>query len=206
MKKWLLRIALAVLVCIVAVLGYAFTLPSQVHVEREIEINAPPAIVFEEINDLHRWPNWEPWGTEYDSTVEHVYIGPDSGKNAQRTWQGEKVKTGRQVIVASEPPRRVAQEVWFDGSGPTQSEFNINAFGTGVRVKWSFDIDLGNVNPIPRLFASQMDSGLGADFERGLTKLKEVAEKRAREAKQEPPKTDTVEVPADDRQDFSGEE
>src|SRR5687768_4030633 len=98
MKKWLIGIGIVLLLAIGGLVGYAYTLPDKVHVEREIEINAPPEVIFAEINDLHRWPNWEPWGKEFDPTVEHEYSGPDSGEDAERSWQGEKAGVGRQKI------------------------------------------------------------------------------------------------------------
>lgn len=40
---------------------------------------------------------------------------------------------------------------------------------------WGFDTDLG-MNPIARYFGLVMDSMLGADYEKGLAKLKQVCE------------------------------
>ena len=43
------------------VVGYGLTLPSQIHVEREIVINASPEAVFAPIGDLKRHAEWNTW-------------------------------------------------------------------------------------------------------------------------------------------------
>jgi hypothetical protein len=48
-------IAIVIVVAIAAVLGFATTRPDTFHVQREIDIKAPPEKVFALINDFHRW-------------------------------------------------------------------------------------------------------------------------------------------------------
>ena len=56
MKKILL-----VLVALVVVFAVVVALqPSEFHVERSITVAAPPADVFAEVNDFHKWDAWSP--------------------------------------------------------------------------------------------------------------------------------------------------
>ena len=36
--------------------------PTDFRVSRSINIAAPAAAVFEQVNDFHKWENWSPWG------------------------------------------------------------------------------------------------------------------------------------------------
>lgn len=46
------------------VLVFAFVvalLPSDFRVARSATIAAPPAVVFSQVNDFHKWMAWSPW-------------------------------------------------------------------------------------------------------------------------------------------------
>jgi hypothetical protein len=46
---------------------------------------------------------------------------------------------------------------------------------SGTRVTWGFDSDLG-FNPIARYFGMMADDVIGPDYEKGLARLKAIAE------------------------------
>ena len=50
---------LVALVVIFVVVG--FVLPSQRHVERSVVIDAPPCVVFSQVNGFKRFNDWSPW-------------------------------------------------------------------------------------------------------------------------------------------------
>lgn len=182
-KRVLLIVGGLVLLLIVGLLAYCYSLPQYVHVEREIEIAAPPDVVYAQVDDFHQWDAWEPWGKDFDPSVTHTYAGPDSGEGAERSWKGDPKKSmsGRQKITLAKPHEKVAMDVWFEGeTKPAQAEFVIKPTDTGSHVTWSFDCDMG-MNPIGRFFGGLMDGMLGPDYEKGLAKLKEVAEEKAKE-------------------------
>ena len=61
---------------IVLALLVSLVLPSKVHVERSIVINAPAAKIFNEVNSLQKWAAWDPWQKK-DPNVQNNYTGPD---------------------------------------------------------------------------------------------------------------------------------
>ena len=80
--------ALGVLVVlIVAILIFAATKPSTFHIQRSIDIQAPPDKVFPLIDDLHNWPQWAPQDRE-DSTMKRTFSGPKAELGRCRTGAG----------------------------------------------------------------------------------------------------------------------
>ena len=77
--------------------------PSEFHVERSASISAPPAVVFEQVNDLHKWQAWSPWA-KMDPAAKVSYEGPTAGTGAVFHWDGNKdVGAGSMTIVDSRP-------------------------------------------------------------------------------------------------------
>ena len=74
LKKILIGVAVAVVVFVVIVALQ----PAQYRVERSATISAPAAVVFEQINDFHKWEAWSPWA-KLDPTMKTTYEGPAAG-------------------------------------------------------------------------------------------------------------------------------
>ncbi len=71
--------ALAALFLLVA----AF-LPSSYTVERAIEINKPPEVVFEQVADLNNYLKWNPW-SKMEPTAKNAITGAQ--KQAGASWK-----------------------------------------------------------------------------------------------------------------------
>ena len=100
MKK-ILMIVGGIIVLLVLV---AFLLPSKIHVERSIVVNAPPAKVFGEVNSLKKWGAWDPW-MKKDPNIKNTFSGPDEGVGAKNSWVSDhkEVGTGSNTITESVP-------------------------------------------------------------------------------------------------------
>jgi hypothetical protein len=57
-EKILIALAVIIAVFLIAV---ALQL-SEFQVERSATMSAPPATVFDQVNDFHKWDAWSPWG------------------------------------------------------------------------------------------------------------------------------------------------
>lgn len=174
--KVLKRILLAVAIIIVLVIVIGFFLPSHSHVERSIIIKAPQQVVFDQINDLHKWNKWSPWAKK-DPNMQISYSGPETGVGSSYTWKGNReVMSGKQTIVTSTAPSLVVNEMRFEGfDEPSMVSFKIDKADEGTKVTWSLESETGN-NPIHRYFGLMMDKMVGPDFESGLANLKQIAE------------------------------
>jgi ribosome-associated toxin RatA of RatAB toxin-antitoxin module len=172
--KFLKIAAIVVVVLIVAVVGIAYLIPSQVHVERTIEISAPAEQVFANVNDLKKWETWSPWYAA-EPDAKYDYSGADSGVGAKVAWDGKIVGKGTQEITRSEQNSRIETELDFMEQGKATAFWTFDESGGLTKVTWGFDTDMG-MNPVARYFGLVMDSMLGPDYEKGLAKLKEVCE------------------------------
>ena len=56
------KILLAVVALVVILAVVVATRPSTYRVERSANVAAPPAVVYAQIADFHRWEGWSPWG------------------------------------------------------------------------------------------------------------------------------------------------
>jgi hypothetical protein len=166
-------------IVLVALVLIAFFLPRQVHVERSVSMRAPPATVFELVNGFQRFNEWSPW-FEYDPGARYTFEGPASGVGAKMAWNSEKpgVGSGSQEIVRSEPIDTVHSRLDFGSQGTALAVWTIEPLEDGSRVTWAFDTDLGS-NPFARYMGLAYERFIGADYERGLAKLKQLAERTA---------------------------
>jgi|CXWL01.1.fsa_nt_gi effector-binding domain-containing protein len=163
-------IALVVILCAIG----AF-LPSGAHVERSVLIDRPPSVVFPLLNSYKRFNEWSPW-YPLDPSAKYTYSGPESGVGAKMAWVGnDAVGTGSQTITASEPLSRIATDLDFGEMGVAKVEFKLVPEGQGTRVTWGFSSDAG-WSIVGRYFNLMMDKFIGADYEKGLAKLKTLAE------------------------------
>lgn len=166
----------------IAVLGAVFVaggmlLPSTTHVERSIVIQCSPAQVFDTLDSFGRFNAWSPWA-EYDPQAKYTFEGPARGVGARMRWVGNRaVGSGSQEITASEPHRRIAVALDFDGS-QAQASYVLAQEGPGTHVTWAFDSAHG-MNPFKRWLGLVFDRMIGADYEKGLAKLKAMLEQDA---------------------------
>ncbi len=109
MLKFIL-IGLAAIIVIFLVVA-AFR-PDDFRVTRTAIIAAPPAVVFDQINDLHKWNEWSPWA-KMDPNARNTYDGPPTGVGASMAWAGEKVGAGKMTITDSKPGELVQMRLEF---------------------------------------------------------------------------------------------
>ena len=70
-------------------------------------------VVFENINDLHKWEAWSPWA-KMDPNAKNMFSGPPEGKGASMAWAGNnKVGEGRMTIADSRPNEAIRMNLEF---------------------------------------------------------------------------------------------
>jgi uncharacterized protein YndB with AHSA1/START domain len=165
---------------IIFVIGVGFLLPSTVHVERDITINAPPEDVYALISNFKQWEGWSPWAN-LDPDAEMTIAG--SGLGQTMTWASEdpEVGEGSQAIVELEPPYLVKTHLEFGDQGIADAAFDLTPEDEGTHVVWSLDSDMREgvpllMQPISTYFGFLMDGMIGPDYETGLQNLKALAE------------------------------
>ena len=167
-NKILYAIVIAVLIFILG----GLLLPRSVHVERSTFIARPASTVFSLLNSFETFEQWSPW-IERDPQAVYEFSGPESGVGARMDWRGDPrlVGSGWQEIIQSIPYSRVAMHLDFEQQGVPN----------GVQLTWGFDTDLvdgqglfGGI--LARYFGLFFDKWIGGDYEKGLARLKSLAE------------------------------
>jgi len=158
--------------------------PSAYHVERRLEVAAPAEVVFGVLNDLHQFTGvlvlfGTPW-EKLDPNMQQTFEGPAAGVGQSYAWKGNReAGRGRMTIEESVPGEKVGVKLEFVEPMKSTAVYALTLAGApaGSAVTWSMD---GNHNFIGKAFGMfmDMDGMLGADIEKGLARLKTVAESR----------------------------
>ncbi len=164
---------LVVLGLVVVVVAIGAFLPKDFRVERSIEIDASPEVVFDQVDSLPKWSAWSPWIAR-DPSIKNEFTGPEAGVGSTVTWTSEESGDGTQTITLSERPTRIEMKLDFGEMGQPNADWTFAPSGDGVRVTWGLSGTAAG--PLGGYFAKMMDGWVGADYEDGLARLKEVAE------------------------------
>ncbi len=167
-------------VALIAIIG-AFLSPKS-HMERSIVVNAQPAAIFAQINNLKNSNNWSPW-IEKDPSAKITFEGPEAGVGAKMNWESENDDLGKgsEWIIESVENKHLKTGMSFNEmDGNYTSEINLDPTVGGTKITWTYDGDVSGTgiatSIMGKVMGKFMDSMLGPDYERGLTKLKDMAE------------------------------
>jgi len=167
-------------VVVLAVLGSLLT-PRHPTVTRSVDIAAAPAVVFPLVSDLRQFNEWSPW-FEQDPNANFTFTGPTDGVGQTFHWQSNapNVGSGSMTVEQLDPDKKVDIALEFASQGTAATWFTLEPEGSGTgvstKVTWGFTTDLG-FNPIARYSGLMVDNVVGPDYERGLARLKALAEK-----------------------------
>lgn len=174
----MLKIILIAVAAIVVLFPIIVSLrPSDFRVTRTGRINAPIGVVFENVNDLHKWEAWSPWA-KLDPNAKNTYDGPISGTGASMAWVGNnKVGEGRMTITDSRPGEKVQFRLEFfkPFKATHTAEFTFKSEGEQTTVTWSM---FGKNNFMGKAIGLFMncDKMIGSQFEQGLANLNSVSQ------------------------------
>ena len=105
----------AFLLCIVAtIVLLSFFMATSQKVEKSITINAPAAVIFEQVVKLENFNKWSVWNRE-DSLVQHTMTGVDGTIGAATSWKGhpEISGEGKMEITVLEKNKKVTPPFIF---------------------------------------------------------------------------------------------
>jgi uncharacterized protein YndB with AHSA1/START domain len=176
----LIKILIAVALVLVVLAIVVALQPGDFRVARSANISAPPASVFAQVNDFHKWETWNPWG-KIDPAMRQSYDGAPAGVGAVYSWAGNEVGEGRMTIIESRPSEliRVKLEFFKPFAATNTAEFTFKPEGDQTVVTWSMFGEKNFMAKAIHLFVS-MDRMIGGQFEKGLADMKAVAEATAK--------------------------
>lgn len=149
---------------------------SHFEVARSLSVDADPARVHALVDDFHEWTAWSPW-EDVDPDLRRSYSGPPSGVGARYAWQGNRKAGQGSMEITGSTPHRIDVRLSFLKPWKATNEvaFELAPAGSGTDVTWRMR---GENTGLAAVVAKviNMDRLLGKDFEKGLTRLKAVAE------------------------------
>ena len=180
--KVLLGAAALIAAVNVGVYVYSLTLPDTWFASAQVEVLAPPETVYQLAATPARWPEWSPWNTTADPTLEFATSGPEIGEDSSIHWVGRNTGTGRLTIYdvlsrESSSYRVICFRLSLQGQPFIKAgHIEIEQTAAGVTTV-SLDAG-GDLNDtLSRLFGSRLEAAVNADFQAALQRLKVLAEK-----------------------------
>jgi hypothetical protein len=172
MKKVLYVIlALVVVYLVLCIAG-----PSSVTVQRSVSMNASVDAVKSQVSDYNLFAKWSPW-QEKDPTMKSTVEGEAGKPGHKYSWEGNKDVGKGTMEISSISADTLAEKLNFDGKGISDVYFIFKAEGAATNVTWSMTMKVPFFGRgMMMFFKGKMDKMLGGDFEKGLEKLKGVAE------------------------------
>lgn len=151
--------------------------PAHFRIERSATVSAPPAVVFGQVNDLHKWEAWSPWA-KLDPNAKTTFEGPTAGVGAGMSWSGNnQVGVGRMTITDSHPNDLIRFKMEFQKpfKATDTAEFTFKPEGRETLVTWSMS---GENNFLSKAVSLVMncDKMVGGQFEKGLASLNTVSQ------------------------------
>ncbi|MEO5713709.1 MAG: SRPBCC family protein [Luteolibacter sp.] len=173
-SKLLIAFGLAIVVLLIVIA----LRPNDFRYSRSATIAAPAAVLFEQVSDLHKFQNWNPWA-KVDPNAKITFAGPTSGVGAAYSWAGNNdVGEGTMTAIESRPPElaRFRMEFRKPMSGISTAEFTFKPDGDKTLVTWSMFGPNNFMGKAMGLFID-CDKMVGDQFAKGLVNLAEVAAK-----------------------------
>lgn len=98
-------------------------LPRKISLNESIDVNAPPSYLYEEINDLERWPVWAYW---FDHGSQVTFSERRTGIDASCSWNSGGDE-GTVTILQNRGEEMVRARIDIPGSGSATCEFQLKA-------------------------------------------------------------------------------
>jgi len=171
------KILIALLALVAIFLIFVALQPSEFHVERTANMAAPPAMVFDQVNDLHKWEAWSPWA-KLDPKAKITFEGPPSGTGTIMTWAGNnEVGEGKMTLAESRPNElvKINVDIVKPMEGSSTTEFAFKPEGDQTAVTWSMS---GHHNFIAKAMCLVMNGKkmMSDMMDKGLANMKSMVE------------------------------
>ena len=171
-------IVAVLLIATIAVLGAIA--PTDLHVEREVVIDQPKEVVFEDLKYFKNHDRWSPW-FKRDPNMQKEYKGEDGTVGFVCSWSGnDQVGVGEQEVTKIAEGERIDFELRFKKPMEDTSTGYLITEAVGenqTKVKWGMQ----GKTPFPGnviCMLMNMRQTLAKDFDEGLGMLKDELEKK----------------------------
>jgi hypothetical protein len=171
----LLEILISIAIVFALYLVVALVLPSHRHLVEKVETNRKLTIVFDSLNSLRRFKDWNPLVLR-DPRVQLTLSGPDSGVGARLDYSSteERIGDGSWEITESVPREKVTYKIEnIERGGDKTTSFLFKPTGRNnrnVEITQTYDVDYG-WDLIGRYAGLYVSRHVGDDIKLGLQRL-----------------------------------
>jgi len=173
----LIEILISFAIVAVLMLIVGVVLPSSRHLSESVETNRKMTIVFDTLNSLRRFKDWNPLVLR-DPQAKLELSGPNSGVGAKLSWDSDvkQVGDGSWEIVESVPGKSVKYAIENNQRGYDKfTEFKLTPTGRGavkrnVEITQTYDVKYG-WNLIGRYAGLYVSRHVGDDIKLGLQRM-----------------------------------
>ncbi len=167
------------LAVLVVTIVLSLLMPTQQKIERSTTINAPAALIYQQLIKLDNFNKYSVW-SQQDSTIKYTLTGSDGHVGASTSWTGDPgiSGAGKIEIVLLERNKTIKHKIIFTEpkNGTAVSVFTLKETDSITTVTWNFDLATPRPWNIFNLFYS-LEKNRGKDFEESLATLKTAIEK-----------------------------
>jgi hypothetical protein len=148
--------------------------------EKSISINAPAEKVWQYTNSLKAMDTWNP-KNDKDPGMKRDWSGTTGQPGEKMCWTSSKntaVKGCQEITDLDSANKRIDTSIKFEPpyESSATSYVTVISQGSGSKVTWGFTSEIPYPFTIMKIFMD-MESSVGKDYQKGLSTLKEIAEK-----------------------------
>ncbi|SDB18945.1 Ribosome association toxin PasT (RatA) of the RatAB toxin-antitoxin module [Flavobacteriaceae bacterium MAR_2010_188] len=160
------------LILVIGAAIYIAVQPNDYTFSRSQIINAPPAVIYNKVNDYKIWPEFSPW-IEKEPNAQITYNDKTVGEEAGYSWEGDDLGTGSMTTLDTNPYQSIDQQINFVEPFETESKihWDFKPVENGTEVTWTMSGEQDFMTKMYTTFFGSVEKNTGADFERGLVKL-----------------------------------
>ncbi|MEY8760380.1 SRPBCC family protein [Chryseobacterium tongliaoense] len=175
--KWIIIVLASILI---VWLVAAALVSGECKYEKSISINAPAEKVWQNTNTLKAMDLWSPWN-DLDPDMKKDWTGVTGQPGEKMCWNSKNDNAGKgcqKVKKVDASNKRIETQIKF--LTPYESEANayvtVVPEGNGSKATWGFTSIIPYPFTLMKLFMN-MEDAIGKDYQKGLSKLKEISEK-----------------------------
>ena len=164
-------IALGIVAGLFVIIGVC--LPGERHISESIETNRKMTIVYDTVNSLRRFKDWNPLVLR-DKGIELKYSGPDAGVGASMEYTSKDLGSGSWKITDSEQNKRVVIAIEDQTKGKDKvTTFTLEPTGKNdrnVKITQDYSVNYG-FDLFGRYAGLYVSRHIGDDLKLGLSRM-----------------------------------
>ncbi|MBL1220438.1 SRPBCC family protein [Chryseobacterium sp. L7] len=148
--------------------------------EKSISINASPEKVWQQTNSLKAMDQWSPWN-DLDPGMKKDWTGTTGQAGEKVCWDSQKDAAGKgcqEVKKVDTAGKRIDTQLLFLTPYKSEADAYVKIVpeGSGSKATWGFTSKIPYPFTVMKLFMN-LEDAIGKDYQKGLSRLKELSEK-----------------------------